>query len=141
MLASKRLRFFPRLSLCVTGESRRAWIQFFPPRLLPSQALVTGLILRSSRTCSTVCLRVAKSLSRRCWVRRSPTSVEWSTSFNSTDLETQRQRMHREESIESFIADRPMGIDSLVADRGLDCCCEVEVRLFLRFRQWLILPP
>lgn len=26
-----------------------------------------------------------------------------------------------------------MKIDSIVLDRGLECCCEVDVRLFLHF--------
>jgi hypothetical protein len=51
-------------------------------------------------------------------------------SFYPTDLETQVQSLPREESIESFTADQPMKVDSIVPDRGLDCCCEVNVRLF-----------
>jgi len=55
-------------------------------------------------------------------------------SSDSTDLETQRQSLPHEESIESFTADQSMKIDSIATDRGLDCCCEVDVRLFLYFR-------
>lgn len=54
-------------------------------------------------------------------------------SSDFTDLETQRQSLPHEESIESVTADQSMKIDSIVADRGLDCCCEVDVRPFLRF--------
>ena len=59
------------------------------------------------------------------------------TSSNSTDLETQKQSLPHEESIESFTEDQPMKMDSVVQDRGLECCCEVDVRLFLHFRPGL----
>lgn len=62
-------------------------------------------------------------------------------SLDSTDLETQRQNLPREESIESFTADQSMKIDSTTADRGLDCCCEVDVRLYLYFRPEANLDP
>lgn len=59
------------------------------------------------------------------------------TSPNPTDLETQKQSLPREESIESFTEDQPMKMDPVVPDRGLECCCEVDVRLFLHFRPGL----
>jgi hypothetical protein len=59
------------------------------------------------------------------------------TSLNSTDLETQKQSLPREESIESFTEDQPTKMDSAVPDRGLECCCEVDVCLFLHFRPGL----
>jgi len=30
-----------------------------------------------------------------------------------------------------------MKVDSVVLDRGLECCCEVDVRLFLHFLPYL----
>ncbi|KAF9789652.1 HORMA-domain-containing protein [Thelephora terrestris] len=42
------------------------------------------------------------------------------------DLETQQPSLPREESIGSSTGDQPMKVDSIVADRGLDCCCEVD---------------
>lgn len=33
-----------------------------------------------------------------------------------------------------------MNVDPLVADRGLDCCCEVDVRAFLHVQQFLTHP-
>jgi hypothetical protein len=55
------------------------------------------------------------------------------TSLDSADLETQRRSLPREESIESFTGDQSMRVDSTVADRGLDCYCGVDVRLFFKF--------
>lgn len=51
-----------------------------------------------------------------------------------TDLETQQQIRPREESVESFTADESMTVDPAVPDRGLKCCCEVDVRFLLSFR-------
>ena len=59
------------------------------------------------------------------------------TSSGSTDLETQRQGPPREESMESLTADQSTKIDSFVPDRGLECCCEVDVRLISCFRHGL----
>ena len=54
-------------------------------------------------------------------------------SSDSTDLETQRQSLPHRVSIEPFAAGQPTKTDSIVADHGLDCCCEVDVRIFLCF--------
>ena len=54
--------------------------------------------------------------------------------IGSTDLETQQQSRPREESVESFTADESMKVDPAVPDRGLKCCCEVDVCFLLSFR-------
>ena len=55
-------------------------------------------------------------------------------SSDPIDLETQGQTLPREDSIGSFTAGQPVKANSIAADRGLDCCCEVDVRLLLFFQ-------
>lgn len=62
------------------------------------------------------------------------------TSPDFTDLETQQQSRPREESFEPFTADESMRVDPVVPDRGLKCCCEVDVRFLLCFRPGLTGP-
>ena len=72
-------------------------------------------------------------MSQKSWVSLSCKLESRVISLGSTDLETQRQSLPHEESIESFTPDQSMKVDSTVADRGLDCCCEVDVSLYLGF--------
>lgn len=58
-------------------------------------------------------------------------------SSSPTDLETQRQSLPHDESMESSTADQLMKMDLVVPDRGLDCCCKVDVSPVLCFRPGL----